>query len=140
MKYDLKKGYDQHKAEEYLRKLREEGSKISLTKIHPKRSVSQNAYLHVLFSLWGQEFGYTIDESKQTVKHSLGYTYNKSSPDKKKFTYEVLLVKTSQMDSKELTIFIDKFRTWSADTCDLYLPSPEEYISEQIYFDNQIES
>jgi len=138
MKYDLKKSYDQQKAQEYLSKLSESESKVSLTKIHPKRSLSQNSYLHVLFQLWGNEFGYTIDEAKTTIKAALGYSYIKedSTHDFTPDQYVRHLHKTSSMDSKELTIFIEKFRDWSAQTCDLYLPSPEEYMSEQIYFDN----
>ena len=139
MKYDLSKSYDQQKAKEYLSKLTESGSKANLTKIHPKRSTDQNSYLHVLFSLWGKEFGYTRDETKQTVKVSLNYTYNKVGTNKDGKHMDTFVVKTSKMDSKELTIFIEKFRDWSAMTCDFYLPSPAEYIEEQIYFDNEIE-
>lgn len=142
MKYNFEKSYDQQKALEYLNKLIEDGSKATLTKLYPKRSISQNSYLHVLFTLWGNEFGYTLDEAKDLVKVELKYTY------KKRLSYGAFndeydtgsfMVKTSEMDSKELTIFIDKFRNWSADTCGLYLPSSEEFLSEQIYFENQIE-
>ena len=140
MKYDLSKSYDKQKALEYLSKLTESESKASLTKIHPKRSVSQNAYLHVLFSLWGNNFGYTIDEAKHTVKVALEYVYinNGSTHDFIPETTVIYLHKTSTMDTKELTTFIEKFRDWSAQTCEFYLPSPEEYLSEQIYFDNQL--
>ena len=141
MKYDLSKSYDQQKAKEYLSKLTEDGSKANLTKIHPKRSTDQNSYLHVLFSLWGKNFGYTMMETKCEVKHSLGYSYRKV--ERKGNMVDVGEVlhyhSTSKMDSKELTIFIEKFRDWSAMTCDFYLPSPAEYIEEQIYFDNEIE-
>ena len=141
MKYDLSKSYDRQKAREYLSKLIESESKVELKKIHPKRSLSQNSYLHVLFNLWGSEFGYTIDEAKDTVKDALGYTdeaakgnlLNQIIPFSR---VSVHRKKTSEMDSKELTIFIDKFRDWSADTCGLYLPSSEEFLSEQIYFEN----
>lgn len=132
MKYDLKKSYDQQKALEYLSKLIESESKVELKKIHPRRSLSQNAYLHVLFSLWGQEFGYTIDEAKQTIKWELGYTYIKQG-----LKYDTIYYcKTSEMDSAELAEFTDKFRTWSQATCNYYLCSPSEYLLEQIYFDN----
>ena len=135
MKYDLSKSYDCKKALEYLMKLSEDGSKANLTKIHPKRSTDQNSYLHVLFSLWGKSFGYTMDETKETVKGELGYTHVKEGLKFNNVHYD----KTSKMDSKELTIFIEKFRDWSAMTCDFYLPSPAEFLSEQIYFENLIE-
>ncbi|KKN74615.1 hypothetical protein LCGC14_0388170 [marine sediment metagenome] len=130
MKYDFSKGtYPQQKAQEYLSKLIKDGSKASLTKIHPKRSVSQNSYLHVLFSLWGKENGWYLEEAKLVVKRELGYTYTKRNQE--------FADKTSKMDTAELTKFIDKFRIWSfADGC--YLPTADEYKEEQIYFDNQI--
>lgn len=133
MRYDLSKSYDRNKVQEYLDKLIKEESKVELKKIYPKRSISANKYLHVLFNLWGKEFGYTIDETKETVKSTLNYAYQKEDNRGVRRTF---FSRTSDMDSKELTIFIDKFRDWSAQTCDLYLPSPEEYMSEQIYFDN----
>ena len=132
MKYDLKKYYDQQKAQEYLSKLIESGSKASLTKIYPKRSISANNYLHVLFSIWGNHHGYTLDETKEIVKDELGYTYVKEGL---KFN-PVHYCRTSDMDSKELAEFTDKFRTWSVATCKYYLCSPEEYLLEQVYFDN----
>ena len=136
MKYDFSKSYSQQKALEYLNKLIKDGSKCEVKKIHPKRSLSQNSYLHVLFALWGNEFGYTIDEAKQTIKWQLGYTYTN-----KKLGYDTIYYRnTSKMDTKELTIFIDKFRDWSAHTCDFYLPSPSEFEEERIYFENQIEN
>lgn len=142
MKYDFSKGtYPKQKALEYLHKLIKDGSKASLTKIHPKRSTDQNSYLHVLFRLWGNNFGYTIDEAKQTIKGALHYTYlQKRLYGEFALSDEMFYCKTSKMDSKELTIFIEKFRDWSAITCEFYLPSPAEYIEEQIYFDNQIEN
>lgn len=138
MKYELKKSYDQQKALEYLHKLIESESKCEVKKIHPKRSVSQNSYLHVLFTLWGNEWGYTIDEAKREVKYALGYTYRKIAHKEKVMDIgnAEQYRKTSDMDSKELTIFIEKFRDWSAQTCGLYLPSSDEFLSEQIYFEN----
>ena len=145
MKFELSKTYDQQKAMEYLNKLIKSESKCEVKKLHPKRSTSQNSYLHVLFTLWGKEFGYTMNEAKDTIKDALGYTYE---ADKGKLFNQIIPFsrvsvhrkKTSEMDSKELTIFIEKFRDWSADTCGLYLPSPDEYLLEQIHFDNLIDN
>ena len=51
-------------------------------------------------------------------------------------SYTIHNKKTSEMDSAELAEFTDKFRTWSQVTCNYYLCSPDEYMLEQIYFDN----
>lgn len=136
MKYDLKKSYDQQKVREYLTKLIESESKCELKKIHPKRSISANNYLHVLFSIWGNHHGYTIDEAKNIIKHTLGYTYEKEFNVNGHKSYTIHNKKTSEMDTAELAEFTDKFRTWSQSTCNYYLCSPDEYMLEQIYFDN----
>lgn len=114
---DLHKEADRKRAQVYFDKLMELSSKIELKKIPQRRTLSQNAYLHVLFSLWGNEYGYSIDEAKIVVKRALKYTYRRNE--------ETFLRHTSDMDSKELTEFIDKFRNWSA-LQGFYLPSADE--------------
>ena len=131
MKFELKKTYDQQKAMEYLNKLIKDESKCEVKKLHPKRSLDANRYIHVLFGIWGKEYGYFMDEAKQTIKHALDYyTVN----DKGALIYD----QTSKMSSSELAIFTDKFRDWSAIN-GLYLPTPKEFILEQIHFENLIE-
>lgn len=132
MKFEFKKSYDQQKALEYLKKLIDSESKCEVNRIHPKRSTDQNSYLHVLFKLWGDEFGYFMDETKEEVKYALGYYDQKQGG-------ALHYHKTSNMDTKELTRFIDKFRDWSS-VNGLYLPTSKEYLQEQIYFENQIEN
>jgi len=118
------------KAESYFEKLCEKGAKIELKKIPEKRSLSQNKYLHALFTLWGDEFGYSTDEAKQVVKMSIGYVYEKSG-----FTF---VAKTSEMNTKQLAEFIDKFRNWSSSQ-GCYLPSSDEMGLNWDYFAQQIE-
>lgn len=137
MKYDLKKTYDQQKAMEYLKKLIKSEAKCEVKKIHPKRSTSANSYLHVLFQIWGNHHGYTLDEAKQEIKDVLKYTYlKKCEYGESEGIVTKFYRKTSAMDSAELATFTDKFRTWSVDTCQYYLCSPDEYLLEQVYFDN----
>ena len=127
---DLSKPDELAKARTYFDKLVKDASKIELRKIAKKRTVNQNSYVHVLFTLWGLHFGYTVDESKQVVKSELGYIYFK---DEVKFYKS-----TAGMDTKELTTFIDKFRNWSAsEGC--YLPSSEEYLLRHFDYSQEIE-
>lgn len=131
MKYNLERTYDIQQANEYLSKLIKDKVCIELKKVVRKRTNLQNAYLHVLISLFGNKFGLLLEEAKQTIKEELGYTY-----EKKGRTY---LMQTSRMDSKQLTVFIDKFRDWSVKVCEYYLPTSEEYFLDQIRIDNEIE-
>ena len=123
MKYDLSIKEDRYKAAAYFEKLMDKNSKIEIKKIYPKRTGDQNSYLHVLFSMYGLEFGYTIDEAKVVIKRDLGYIYEKNGV---KF-----LEHTSEMSTLQLTDFIKKFRNLSS-TQGLYLPEPHEVTYEML--------
>lgn len=132
MKYEFSKTYDQQKALEYLNKLIKAESKCEVKKINPRRSLSANRYIHVIIAIWAKEYGYFMDEAKQTIKHALNY-YKVN--DRGALIYD----KTSEMSSADLSVFTDKFRDWSAIN-GLYLCTPDEYYLEQIYFDNLIDN
>ena len=114
----------------YFERLIKDGSKIELRKIPQKRTISQNSYVHKLFALAGSHFGYTGDEMKIVVKRILGYVYTKEGQE--------FYSHTSEMDTKELTTFIDRFRNWSAsEGC--YLPSSDEMGQNWEYYAKEIE-
>lgn len=97
----------------------------------PKRTLSQNRYLHVCISLYATEFGYTLEESKTHLKRACPWMrYEKNG--------EVFLKSTSGMDSGELTAFIDWIRNY-ASAAGLYIPTPEEYIENQYDIEVHIE-
>lgn len=127
---DLSISHDLNKAEVYFAKLVERGSKIELKKIPERRTISQNSYVHALFTLAGSHFGHSTDEMKIVVKRILGYVYVKD--DQEFYTH------TSLMDTKQLTIFIDRFRNWSASE-GYYLASADEMGQNWDYFAKEIE-
>lgn len=70
---------------------------------------------------FGLEFGWTLEESKCVVKEQLGYTYEKDG--------KTFYKKTSKMDSKELALFIEKFKIMAANQgCEL--PEPKGDLSK----------
>jgi len=127
---DLSISADQNRARVYLDKLIKDGSPVELKKIHKNRTNRQNRYMHALFALFGSEVGYNIEETKVVVKRALGYTYKKSD--------QMFLKHTSEMDVKELSEFIDKFRTWSSINFRIYLPSTDEFDVNYIEIMKQI--
>ena len=130
MNLDFRNTADVKKAQVYLDKLINDQSKAELIKINKKRTNSQNRYLHALFQLWGSFFGYTLDESKMVIKMALGYTYEKSD--------HIFLSKTSEMDTKQLSEFVDKFRNWSAsEGC--WLPSADDFKLRYVDYMREIE-
>jgi hypothetical protein len=130
MKLDLSDLNDLTRGQIYFEKLVKDGAKIDLKRVNKPRSIKQNSYVHVLFQLWSNHFGYTLDEGKQVVKKQLDYVYHKNG--------ETFLVKTSGMDTKQLSVFVDRFRNWSAsEGC--YLPTSEEYLLRHFDYSKEIE-
>lgn len=129
-KYDLKIDADINAFKVRSEYFIKQQKKVELKAIRKRRTVNQNRYLYALYATVATEFGYTIEEIKQTIKISLGYAYEKDG-----FT---LLKSTAKMNTKELTVFIDKLRNWSADT-GLYLPTSEEYLINNYSIDRNIE-
>lgn len=118
MLYDLNIEDDLQRAEMYFAKLVEAEAKIELKRIAENRTIKQNNYVHALFTLFGGEFGYTTDEAKTVIKRALGYVYEKNG--------KYFLEKTSDMDTVQMTEFIDRFRNYSSHN-GLYLPTPDEF-------------
>lgn len=131
MKYDLSNQHDLNKFKARVDKLIADKKKVELKAIKEVRTIKQNAYVHVLFTLYGIEVGLTIEESKTLVKRNCPFgTYEKNGMR--------FLKRTRDMDTKEMTEFIEWFRTWSAQQ-GIYLPTSEEYIMQKLFIDNEIE-
>ena len=117
MKYDLGIINEKQDAISYFNKLIDCKARIDIKERKNKRSLSQNKYLHVLFSIYGLESGYALDEAKDVIKAELKYTYIKND--------KMFFKKTSKMDSKQLTEFIEKFKKLAA-LEGIHLPSPNQ--------------
>ena len=132
MKFDLSNHLEVSKARTRFDFLVDQGAKIDLIKISPKRTNPQNNYIHVLFSLFGAYIGLTLEESKSFLKRACPFgTYEKMG--------ERFEIKTSEMDTMEFTIFIDWIRNYSSNQ-GCYLPTPDEFRERQFYFEQEIES
>ncbi len=129
MHLDFRNITDQKKAQVYLDKLITDQSNAELTKINKKRTNNQNRYLHAILTLYAGEWGWTTDEAKTYVKRTLGYKYEKNG--------EWFLCHTSDMDTKNLSIFIDRFRNLSASQ-GFYVPTSTEFQENYTELMNQI--
>ena len=123
MKLDLSQPFDLQKAHEYFNRLVAEGAKIELKKFTPKkdRSVDQNKYLHVLLGYIALETGYSIEQAKVLMKRTFG-----------SFMIEVInenkfLVSTADLDTVQMTEFIDFIRLHASEEMDIYLLTPEQH-------------
>lgn len=123
MIYDCSKWNHRENAIKRFNELIEEKKKFELKVLHPKRSIPQNSYLHALFSIYGLNFGLTLEEVKEDIKRDLNYVYEKNG--------RIYLKHTSEDTTKGITEFIEKFRNLSS-TRGLYLPAPNELTDDQL--------
>ena len=73
MKFNLNNPIDQNKAVTYLTKLLEGEKLIELKEIMKVRTLRQNAYLHVIITLYAIEFGSTLEEAKTDLKRECDF-------------------------------------------------------------------
>ena len=131
MKLNLSIPFDKQKAITRFKVFLDQGKKIELTEIKPKRSLNQNAYLHVVISLCAIEWGNTLDEQKTDLKRECQFMrYEKNGKS--------YLKRTRDMDSKQLTEFIDWIRTHAGQQ-GLYIPDSQEYIMHRFEIDKEVD-
>ena len=124
MFYDLNKLYDINRAKTQLDSMIEAKKVIELKEKRKKRTISQNAYMHVLFSIYGMETGYTSDEAKTVLKRACTklMIYEKNG--------DKFLKGTSELSKDECQVFIDWIRNF-ASAQGIHLPSSDEYLENQ---------
>jgi hypothetical protein len=126
MKFDLSNDFESR-----IKNLVKNKKKVELKEIRQSRSLSQNAYLHVCLSMFGIEFGLSIDEVKQMLKTECQFmSYEKNGT--------IFLKSTSMLNTKELTAFIEWIRTFASQH-GLYIPTSEEYIMNRFEIDKSID-
>ena len=134
MKLDLSKSFDVNKANSYFEKLIEKKARIELKEFRAKRSLSQNAYLHVCFGFIAKNSGYTIEESKVITKREFG---SFMIYEKEKFKF---LRSTADLDKLEMTSFIEFLRMFANDNLGVYIPTPEEFIENEFDILKQLQN
>ena len=120
--------YDPKGVPEMVKKLIEEEAIVEIKKKHPSRSISQNAYLHVILGYFGQEFGYDIDTVKYEYFKKLcnPQIFIKKRTNKRGTEVEYLR-STADLNTAEMTLAIERFRNWASAEAHIYLPAPNEY-------------
>ena len=134
MLLDLTNSIDIQKAKAYLDKMIQKGEKVEIRKIQKQRTVRQNSYLHCCLGLFCAETGYTIDEAKELFSLQL--------PDILRYSKREMNFRksTAELDTKEMTILIDKIREMALDQLGLYIPSSEEFLIHRFQIAKELES
>jgi hypothetical protein len=98
---------------------------IQIKKWRKARSINQHKYLFgVVYRYVGQEIGLTTEEAHQTMKeHFLSYEKRLPNGTVAKFTKS-----TTDLDTLEMTAFIEQIRTFMLEQFSCLIPDPEQSI------------
>lgn len=140
MLLDTSKPFEANKALTRLNFLISKGAKIDLTEKHAPRTVRQNAYEHILFCLFGIEFGHSMEEVKQEIfKKDVNRELFKTTFENKLTGEETETWRsTASLTTEETTFAIERFRNYSAKN-GLYLQTSQEYLDNKFAIDQEIQ-
>lgn len=130
--FNLHNEYERQQFKDYCNKVYADCIKaplglVEVKKKHRQRSTSQNAYLHVCLGYYASEFGYSIEEVKQDIfKRQLNKDIFEVERVNKRGQRVMRLRSSSDLDTEEMTLAIERFRNWSAAVAGLYIPAPNE--------------
>lgn len=136
MLYDLHNPLDVQNARTRLDLLIRKQVVVELTEKKPRRSIPQNAYLHLLLGYFASQTGDTLEWVKKVYYKQICnpdiYVAEKQDPYAGHVKY---LRSSADLTTEEMTTTIERFRNWSADTAGIYLPDAEneaELLAAQI--------
>lgn len=95
------------------------------------RSLKSNAYLHTILSYFGLQTGNTLSEVKELYYKRICNPdlFVRSKHDNILGKDREYLRSTTELTQEEMSLSIDRFRTWASQTAEIYIPSSEEYIA-----------
>lgn len=131
MNYNLADKTELKAARNRLSYLARKGNIANLKKVNPKRSLSQNNYLHLILAAFGAHFGYTLEEAKMVYKqvNSLAYYYEKKG--------RTFVRSSADLDTHDMAATIDKFMEKSREAgYELPLATDQEWLRQ---IENEIE-
>ena len=128
MIYNLKYKSDQDSAIERLQWLISNERRIVIKDIRNNRTLSQNAYMHLLLNYFAIEVGEELEFIKQDIfKEKVNpeiFVYERTNPKSGK--KRKAIKSTSEIDTKEMATAIDRFKTWSVKKTGIRLPEAGE--------------
>jgi hypothetical protein len=127
MIYDLNNILDQDRFKRRCNALYKAGVMVELAEKKPKRTIPQNAYLHLILGWFAMETGNRLEFVKQE------YFKRHINPDlfvieiEDKHLGKVQVLRSSRdLDTSEMTTAIERFRNWASSEAGIHLPSPDE--------------
>lgn len=116
-----------------------EAVNIELTEKKPQRTLSQNAYLHVLLGFFACEYGCGMDEAKvRFYKEKCNKDIFTATHQNRKGQTVEYLRSSADLSIDEMRLSIERFKNWAA-TIGIPLPDAENH-EFLIYAQQQIEA
>lgn len=129
MLYDTSKALDKANFLLRAKKLAESGKIIELTEKKPRRTLSQNSYLHVILAYFGTQTGNTLEWVKQQYYKKLVNPDLFIREKEDKYLGKIKVLRSSaDLDTSEFSLSIERFRNWAAQEASIYIPSSDEAI------------
>ena len=135
MKFNTANQVEKKEAFSYFTRLANKKQIIEIKKVSPKRTLSQNSYLHLIIGAFGAHFGYTMEEAKQIYKeiNMTVYLYRKEN---RGITREFWR-SSADLTKEEMMQTIDRFRQKSEEAG---YPLPDAEDTEwQRQLENEVE-
>lgn len=128
MTFDLSRELDRAQFKERCNHLYRQGVLVEITEKRGKRTIKQNSYLHLILSYFALQYGERMEWIKQEFfkRHVNPDIFLRSKEGVGIGRYYVLR-SSAELDTKEMTIAIDRFRDWASKEAGIYLPSPDEH-------------
>ena len=127
MIYDLNTVLDRERFKGHTNALYKERKLVECREVKPRRTSAQNRYLHVILGEFALQYGETIEYVKQEIfkRHYNADIFVTKRTDKIAGPVEILRSSTD-LDTAEMTLAIERFRNGASRDAGIYLPEPHE--------------
>ena len=127
MIYDLSNPYQLDEFRQAVESVIADKAAVELKRKRPRRSLAQNAYLHVIIGYFATQYGCGEDQAKvdffKRAANAPLFERETVGHGGRKVKY---LRSSAELDTAEMTTAIDRFRNWSAAEAGIYLPDANE--------------
>lgn len=115
--YDLNTDIDRSRFDRRVEVLREKRVLVELVEKKPKRTIPQNSYLHLLIGEFAMRTGNTMDwvKTEYFKRHCNKELFVRMKYDELTKCEVAVLRSSRELDTKEMTTAIDRFKKWAAE-------------------------
>ena len=128
MVYDLSTDIDRIRFQRRVETLLEKRVVVDLSEKKPKRTIPQNAYLHLLIGEFAMRTGNTMDWVKVEYfkRHCNAELFVRLKQDRLTKREVEVLRSSRDLDTGEMKTAIDRFKIWASAECGIDLPDAED--------------